>query len=912
SITEYFFPALYVSVPNPQSPGFYFSPVAVAGYYLPVYSPLTAAVFDFPAGVSVSVYLGSTLIGSVTTDSNGFGILPVTTTIPAIPAGTYAATAVDSSQGIVASPTIGPTSISITPFWMATDPLGNLLFLNEFVPQNGTIMFTAYGLAPSIPFYIFDEAIGNVAISGTNVTVSVGSVSPLGFFVPADNGTLIMSYQPFYGYYGIITGTKDYLGTYPGMLNLAGILIPDSFPGYLEIGAPILSVSPSTSATGASAAITFNNLIYSITLSPAVPYQTFYPGTSGFYNFYIGTTKIVSSGVSVFTSSSSPITFTVPSLASGLYNISVTYDGQPLSDALPVNNTATAMLVVSTPGKSTSSGTIVTVPTYSAGLFSGYAIAGYGLIPSTPADLVIYNSEGPHTSTSIISTGTDGAFLDTSDLTATGPIYSNSAAGTWGIVLTVAPSTASAFEFYSSYKVTATFLPGIPFNGVFILGEVEHSVNFIATGLMPVTNYVIEFNGTVLTSPTTGLPIPYTSNSNGIVSGNFTVPIVYVSESVGHSVYNVSIAPLSSPSTPAVTVSGLVMWPSTITILPDPQAFPNELVNFVWTPSTEPNITSTIPTPIYVTVYLSGSAYETVLGTFNYVSSYPNASYITGSFKMPNGMPNTVFAVSFGWSTTSVSGSAVSSGSVLTLSPSSYTGTSDATLKLISAAGAQVVSVSTADIASIITSSINSALAIPLSELSANITALHGDIVTITTAFGTMTATLQAINATVSSIESGQALIKTDLGTISTTLSSINASIVSLNNNVVTINTTLGKVTTSLSSINATVTSTASGVSSLQGSAVTIITDLGTITGVVTNISNGIATIQTSLGNLTRNVSQIKTSTGKINTISSSLGTTEIFEIVILVLVLITLVLSFLAINAANRVAKKVEEQKKQ
>ncbi|MEM4067123.1 MAG: hypothetical protein QXV17_09725 [Candidatus Micrarchaeaceae archaeon] len=909
-IYEYFPAVLYVSVPNPQSPGFYFSPVAVSGDYLPVFSPLTAAVFDFPAGVSVSVYLGSTLIGSVTTDSNGFGILPVTTTIPAIPAGTYAATAVDSSQGIVASPTVGVTTpITVTAFWMATDPLGNLLFENEFVPQNGTITVTAYGLAPSSPFYITDGAIGNVAIYGTNVTVAVGSVSPLGFFVPADNGTLKMSYQPYYGYYGITTGTAVPLATTPAMPNYAGLLISGSTPGYLEIGAPTVSVSPSTSAIGASAAITFSNLIYSITLSTTVPYQTFYPGTSGFYNFYIGTTKIVSSGVSVFTSLSSPITFTVPSLASGLYNISVTYVGQPLSDALPVSNTATAMLVASTPGKSTSSGSMVTVPTYSGGLFSGYAIAGYGLIASTTADLVIYNSEGPHTSTFTI--GSDGAFLDTTSLSASGSIYSNSAAGTWGIVLTVAPSTATAFEFYSSYKVTATFSPGseiVP--GLFALGEVESSVAFTATGLMPVTNYVIEFNGTVLTSPVTGLPVVYTSTSTGGASGSFTVPIVYVSESVGHSAYPVSIAPLSSPSTPAATVLGLVLWPSTITILPDPQAFPNELVNFVWTPHTEPSFTSSMP--IYVTVYLSGSAYQTVLGTFNYVSTAPSSSYITGSFKMPNGMPNTLFAVSFGWSTTSVSGSAVSSGSLLTLSPSTYTGTSEATLKLINGTGASIVSISNASIAHIITSSINSALAIPLSELSANITALHGDIATITTAFGTMTATLQAINATVKSIESGQALIKTDLGTISTTLSSINASIVSLNNNVVTINTTLGKVTTSLSSINATVTSTASGVSSLQGSAVTIITDLGTITGVVTNISNGIATIQTSLGNLTRNVSQIKTSTGKINTISSSLGTTEIFEIVILVLVLITLVLSFLAINAANRVAKKVEEQKKQ
>ncbi|MEM0160059.1 MAG: hypothetical protein QW393_04855, partial [Candidatus Micrarchaeaceae archaeon] len=732
-IYEYFPAVLYVSVPNPQSPGFYFSPVPVSGYYLPAYSPLTAAVFDFPVGVSVSVYLGSTLIGSVTTDSNGFGILPVTTTIPAIPAGTYAATAVDSSQGIVASPTVGVTTpITVTAFWMATDPLGNLLFENEFVPQNGTITFTAYGLAPSSQFYITDKAIGNVAIYGTNVTVAVGSVSPLGFFVPADNGTLIMSYQPYYGYYGITTGMAVSLTTAPATPNYADLLISGSTPGYLEIGAPTLSVSPTTSLVGGSATITFSNLIYSVSD------QTFYPGTSGFYNFYIGTTKIVSSGVSVFTSLSSYPTFTVPSLASGLYNISVTYVGQPLSDALPVSNTATAMLVVSTPGKSTSSGSMVTVPTYSGGLFSGYAIAGYGLIASTTADLVIYNSAGLYTSKVITSTGTDGAFLDTSDLTATGPIYSDSAAGTWGIVLTVSPSTVTAFEFYSSYKVTATFSPGTETPaGVFNLGEVESSVTFSATGLMPATNYVIEFNGTVLTSPVTGLPVVYTSTSTGGASGSFTVPIVYVSESVGYSAYPVSIAPLSSPSTPAATVLGLVSWPSTITILPDPQAFPNELVNFVWTPHTEPSFTSSMP--IYVTVYLSGSAYQTVLGTFS-----PTTGSITGSFKMPNGMPNTVFAVSFGWSTTSVSGSAVSSGSLLTLSPSTYTGTSEATLKLINGTGATVVSVSTAGIASIITSSINSALAIPLSELSANITALHGDIVTITTAFGKMTATLQA------------------------------------------------------------------------------------------------------------------------------------------------------------------------
>ncbi|MEM3828855.1 MAG: hypothetical protein QXP36_06550, partial [Conexivisphaerales archaeon] len=664
SIDEYFTAVLYVSVPNPQSPGFYFSPVPVEGYYLPVLSPLTAAVFDFPAGVSVSVYLGSTLIGSVTTDSNGFGILPVTT-IPAIPAGTYIATAVDSSQHIVTPPTAGvTTSISVTAFWEARDPLGNLLFENEFVPQNGTIMFAAYGLSPSSAFFVFDGAIGNVATSGTNVTVTVGSVSPSGFFVPADNGTLIMSYQPFYGYYGISTGTVVPLGTTPSLLNLAGILISGSTPGYREIGAPTLSVSPTTSLVGGSATIDFSNLIYS------VPDQTFYPGTSGFYNFYIGTTKIVSSGVSVFTSFPPSVTFTVPSLASGLYNISVTYAGQPLSDALPVYNTATAMLVVSTPGKSTSSGSMVTVPTYSDGAFSGYAIAGYGLIASTSADLVIYNSEGPTYvtinpgTTYAGTTGKDGAFLDTSDLSTAGSIYSGSAGGTWGIVLTVAPSTPTAFEFYSSYTVTATFTPGslyIP--GVYILGGVESSVTFSASGLMPDANYVIVFNGNVLTNPVTGLPITYTSSSSGAISSEtFEVPLVYVSESVGYSVYPVSIAPLSSPSTPAATVLGIVLWPSTISIQPDPAAFPGELVSFTWMPSPSETPYPPAGAPIYVTVYLNGYPYVQVPATVSYVT-LPNgetAAFLSGSFKMPNGMPGTNMTLSFGYSYTTQTAESVS------------------------------------------------------------------------------------------------------------------------------------------------------------------------------------------------------------------------------------------------------------
>ena len=217
-INELFTPAVYVSVPNPQLPGFYFEPAEVSGGYYPVVSSLTAAAYDFPASATVSIYLGSTLVGNVTTDANGFGQLPVTATLPAIPAGSYTATAIDNSLHLVATATTGYIgAIKVDSFFKATDPVGNPLYTTagnlanvEYVPQNGTIIVSAYGLAPGTPYTAEDSVIHNIAVDGTNVTVTVGSIYYTGkAFVPAANGTLIFTYQPFYGYYLNTTGTPE-------------------------------------------------------------------------------------------------------------------------------------------------------------------------------------------------------------------------------------------------------------------------------------------------------------------------------------------------------------------------------------------------------------------------------------------------------------------------------------------------------------------------------------------------------------------------------------------------------------------------------------------------------------------------------------------------------------------------------
>jgi hypothetical protein len=234
------------------------------------------------------------------------------------------------------------------------------------------------------------------------------------------------------------------------------------------------------------------------------------------------------------------------------------------------------------------------------------------------------------------------------------------------------------------------------------------------------------------------------------------------------------------------------------------------------------------------------------------------------------------------------------------------------TVTLVQGNGAYIMGITSGDIAELVAavnSSVTSSMQVPLKELNAAITSLNGTIATITTKFGTMFATLSAINATVGSISSGQVLVLTKLGTVETSLASLNASLMSVSGNVATLNTTLGMVQTSLSSIGATVSSTATSVSGLVGSTATIKTDLGNISGQVTGVSNGVATIQTSIGKLNSSVSQIQLSAGQIK---SSSNTLEIFLIVAIVLILITLVIAFLAVNNTNRLAKKFEEQKKQ
>ena len=903
TIDELFYPAVFVSSPNPQAPGFYFLPFAdsVTGDYYPSVSSVIAAVYDFPAGATVSIYIGSTLLGSVTTDSLGYAMSSAST-LPAMPFGSYVVTAVESSLGLATVPTtpsplVGTTTspLVLTAFFSVADPVGNSLASStattaaEYVPQNGTLTVSAYGLTPQTEYSPADSAITNIAEYGTNVTVIVGSFAINGLgFVPASNGTLIFAYQPFYGTY-LTTGALASI-TITGVTGYEG-----NNYNYYEIGEAITALNTNIQKVGSGVTVTVTNLIP----ASGKTVSQYYPGTSDVYNLYIGSTEILSvpPTLSKWTGTvlALGITFDVPSLANGLYNISVVYAGQTVSNALPQKNTASAMLVVSSAGSSSGSGSINVVSTYSSGSFSGYAIVGYGLLSTSSVDLVIYNSLGAHTSSVVTSTAPDGAFFDTSDLSATGSIFTESAAGTFGVVLTINPGTASASEFYATYSVSASLFfsdasSPVGYNSAGVFNDlIGHTVTLTAldqSGLTAGTYYDLYFGSM------------YLETIQAVSATSFGTGVTFVVPTVASGLYNVSIT-YTGQTTPVATAPFYVLPSYYGTIgLTDAQgnyieyAFPTQIVSFSWTPGVAPG-TGASYGPVTVTVYLNGTSYESVMAS-------DSPATLTGSFTTPNAAAGSYWGVSFGWTQTQYVSSTLG-GSTLTSVPNSYLGTSMAYLQLVEGNGALLTGISSSEVATIeaaINSTVSTSLTVPISQLDAAITSINGAVATLKTTVGNISTDLSTINATVASISSGQALVLTDLGSISTSLASLNASLVAFNNNVVTINTTLGQVVTSLASIDAKVTSVNNGVATVQ-------TSLGQITGIVTATSGNTSTIKTSLGTLNVTANQIKTNT-------QGFPTLEIFLIVIIVLVLITLVVSFLAVSAANKAARKVTEEKKQ
>ncbi len=636
--------AVFISTPNPTALGFTFS-VATAngtdGNY-PGLAGVTATVYNFPAATTVDFYLGPAIIGTATTSSLGYAALPSTTMVPAMPAGSYTPYAVAPSQNLYV---YNSTTQAVNSYFVAVDPTGADIVAahgqGEYIPSDGLITIKGYGLTPATA-YPFTDTLG-----GSNaafVSVSVGSMNATGTGgIPAANGTLIFDYMPNY-LTSVTTGTSSivYLGTHAS--PIVGAL---GVQNYSAIGAPAFTEVTASYAsawqTGTTAYLNVTNLI-------SAGAMIFYPGITNSYNVFLSSTELSNSTGSAFSAPSGTAYikgFTVPALASGLYKFSVSYAGTGLAAAIGVSH----QVVVSTPGTSLSSGALYLATT-------GQFVA-WGLEPGANVALWATTSSGLANETGLgkILTGTltipaTGA-LTTANFTG---LYSTPTlpAGSYSAFLVLAKGTSTS----SSVATTVTIVANLTLSAY--AGSVGASLSIsTAGGLVAGQYYDVYFASTY--------EITAHATASNAITGNFAVP------SVLPGTYAVSLD-LTGTTTVAATAMFTVTGSTTITLTGvDPAgvttAFPTELVQFSWTPSTTPvGPGAAAPNyygPIEVTAYLNGTAFTTFpaagLASSGSVAA-PGVAVTTieGSLVMPNDPAGTYWFVTFSWTqSTSTSTSAL-------------------------------------------------------------------------------------------------------------------------------------------------------------------------------------------------------------------------------------------------------------
>ena len=870
---------VYVSVPDPAALGFIFGVTATVSGVYNVGGAVTTAVWNFPADTSVSIYLGSVLVGTATTDSNGFGKLPSTTTVPAIPASTsgtaYNAYATTSVGLVKEVPSAANTTIKSD--YQVTDPSNSMMTSSsvESFPSTGNYIVSAFGLDPTATYSWTDSVAALSTSSPSVVKVTAGSYSSsTGDFTPAANGTLNFTYAPAFTTpaAGSAATASFTLENTVSSIDVAAYhtytfeystitLVSVSSPGYFNnqgAGTSGLSFTQSGFITAGS---------------------TIYPGNTSKYNVYIGSNELTIGGVTAISTSTlaTLATYTNPSLTSGVYNLSVVYNGQPISSAI-----FTEPIIISAGGTSLTSGGIA-LELNSAQ--SKYVLVGYGFDGSDTITGGYMSSTGytAWTFTTTLSSSTNGVFI-----TSNGPAYPlNDVSGTYYAYATASLS-GSTNTVSTSYTVSPSLTISSPSTSS---GPIDTVITGYATGLQSQANYDVYLGSnyiTTLTSTATGAIGSSGSPSTLVSASDF--PLVPAGK------YTLSLD--SSGTTTAVaSATFTVKANSDLTLGTSSQyAFPGQIVTFSATGFSLPTpfVTAGGTLHYFAQIALNGTIIATVPATLSSTTLY-------GAFENPNNVSTAYYKLTItGYAQASTLTSSAGSITDGGFAQEALTGSVSDFFGLVSGNGALLTGITSSEIAILeadINSTVSTSLTVPISQLNAAITSINGAVATLKTTVGNITTDLSTINATVASISSGQALVLTDLGSISTSLASLNASLVAFNNNVVTINTTLGQVVTSLGSVQTQVKANANGIA-------TVTTDIGTVQGQIVSQNGNITTVKTSLGTLTANVSKVQSQT-------SGFPTLEIFLIVIIVLVLITLVISFLAVNAANKAARRATEEKK-
>ena len=850
----------------------------------------TIYVWNYPASTVLTILMGGTELGTITTNSIGAGYLDVT--IPELPGSasgvSYRVDAVNYDQGIVAVNTLTLTVKSSL----------YVKLQDTFATGTGVVAnIYGYGAAPLDTLTI---SFANSRVTSNVTSVKTNAVGSFNVTVKLTAAT------------GATTGQTD-------TAQATG-----SLTGTVQATPPVTIWRDDQASISLDkyCAVVGNTVTVSISdLRPSTSYEVFFGGASL-------PTKVTFTTTSTGGVSTSP-TFTVPSVGQNPYEVSVVVAGTTIKDAykyMVVSSPGTTPLFLArAPGKTPSSTITVSpgdkVELYVFGFSSGETIDIYRVGDST----VIQSQSG----------GTAGGYLyewTVPDIpSGTYRLYAKgSVAGTIGqyVYLTVAPKFTTFTSTSGSIGATVSFsAKGLTANTAFnvIFGNID--LGYVGTsdisGNLPATG-TLSFNvPTVVEGTYTVKLVPSSDPSKIILSKSFTV--------IAPSDLTVTPNPSAFPTqliTFKWTVPGLTPPVYVYVSLNDYSYVKLEDVNYasgyIYGSFQAPNV-ATPGTVLKLTLKYEDGSTPVKTGTADIALTIVEGkgALVTG---LTSDQAATLARIDTNLGTVLVRLSELNAtivdikDGVATLN--TKFGTMSAKLDAINATVAdvkgEVVLVKTAI----------GEIKVKLEALNATIVAVEGDVALIKTDVGTIKTTLDAVNAKVVSIDGNVATIKTDVGTIKTdvetikptiadikngvaiietcldkvnaTLSSIGAKIDSVSGNIATISTTVGTVKTTLDAVNAKVVS-------IDGNVATIKTDVGTISGKVTTIDGNVATIRTDVGTVKMDISDLKSSVKDVkDTVGTVPGAVGGLVAPIWAAVILSLIAAIAAIYAVVTIHRKI------
>ncbi len=611
--------------------------------------------YNFPASTSITIWFNNAPLGPFTTDANGF--LNAISTVPNLPAGSYAVYAQGSSNGYNVYVPMALNPFVILPSFQVLDSQGNEI-TGEYIPVGSVVTVVGFNLQPNTEYYVLDsglyteyQSIVPVPLYASSpvydgiATFVAGSAAPDGVGVMTNaSGDFIFTYPINYSL-PVTTGTEFYVYLTSSLPSTLPATAPSGAYTYYAVGSAVITPNfPS----GYYSARPLSSP--SITVSNLIPYGSnilLYPGVSNVYAFYFngalqnvtisGTTEccFYVSG-SPGSSASVTLSFTVPSnTPNGVYTLSV-YSGKHTSTGFKQVSLAGEYpsFIVSTPASlvTQSGATGVFDPMYGTPSMVGspYAIDMYGFTAGEYVDIITYTNLGPTVQT--VVTDPNGAYQTS---LASPMIVQPTVAGQYDVVLyRTTPHALQPSPLQYSVSAVASFVPDTspyyPLNVYY--APASTTFNVYAYGLKADTYYNVYLNGQYQTSVETG-------DHGTMPSITLTAPSVPGS-------YNVTISLQSNPSVALFTLE-LVVLPNGVIFVPSNAAFPGQLVQFM-IPAYEislyqlPSGATNVINSVEVQVSLNGVPYATVPVSLVTTSS---GVYYAGSFLMPNDPANTTFVV---------------------------------------------------------------------------------------------------------------------------------------------------------------------------------------------------------------------------------------------------------------------------